>query len=165
MLKLRYNIQGENMKNYVMISHSLEETINLGRQIGELAKAGFILLLDGDLGAGKTALTKGIGKGLGITKTITSPTFNIQKIYNGRIKLNHIDAYRLEGMIQDLGLDEYFDEDAVTVIEWSNFMAYLLPNEYLQCEVTILENNDRKYSFSAKGSFYEKFLEELKCLL
>ena len=121
-----------------------------------------MLLLDGDLGAGKTALTKGIGKGLNVSKTITSPTFNIQKIYKGRIVLNHIDAYRLEGMIQDLGFDEYFDEEAVTVIEWSHFMSYLLPDEYLNCTVTIQSDDSRVYHFEANGKQYENFLEELQ---
>ena len=153
---------GEIMKAYTYISHSIQETFYLGEKIGKQAFPGFLLLLDGDLGAGKTALTKGIGKGLNVSKTITSPTFNIQKIYKGRIVLNHIDAYRLEGMIQDLGFDEYFDEEAVTVIEWSHFMSYLLPDEYLNCTVTIQSDDSRVYHFEANGKQYENFLEELQ---
>lgn len=149
------------MKKISIISHSIEETLVLGEKIGRLVNAGFILLLDGDLGAGKTALTKGIGLGLEIKKTITSPTFNIQKIYSGRISLNHIDAYRLEGMVQDLGFDEYFDEEAITVIEWSHFMSYLLPEEYLHCTISINSDDSRTYTFEAHGNLYEKFLEAL----
>ncbi|MBW9213172.1 MULTISPECIES: tRNA (adenosine(37)-N6)-threonylcarbamoyltransferase complex ATPase subunit type 1 TsaE [Terrabacteria group] len=150
------------MKTYTYTSHSMKETFSLGEKIGKHAFEGFLLLLDGDLGAGKTSLTKGIGKGLEVTKTITSPTFNIQKIYKGRITLNHIDAYRLEGIVQDLGFDEYFNEEAVTVIEWSHFMSYLLPEKYLNCTITIRADDSRVYHFEANGKPYEDFLEVLK---
>lgn len=92
------------MKEYTVISRSLEETHQLGKKLGKYAKENMVFLLDGDLGAGKTALTQGIAKGLGITRTITSPTFTIQKIYHGNMDLYHIDAYRLEGAQQDLVL-------------------------------------------------------------
>ena len=91
-----------------------------------------VFLLDGDLGAGKTALTQGIAKGLGIRRAVTSPTFTIQKIYHGRLNLYHIDAYRLENTQQDLGFDEFFYDDGLTVIEWAQFVPYLIPEEYLK---------------------------------
>ena len=83
------------MKGYTYISTDLEATHALGELLGKHAKENMVFLLDGDLGAGKTALTQGIAKGLGIRRAVTSPTFTIQKIYHGRLNLYHIDAYRL----------------------------------------------------------------------
>jgi tRNA threonylcarbamoyladenosine biosynthesis protein TsaE len=99
------------MKEYKVKTDSLEETHQLGEILGRNAMANMVFLLDGDLGAGKTTLTQGIAKGLDIHKNVTSPTFTIQKIYHGRLPLYHIDAYRLEGVDQDLGFEEYFYDD------------------------------------------------------
>ena len=93
-------------------------TMAIGQTIGKYAPIPSVFTLKGDLGAGKTTLTKGIAKGLEITSTVNSPTFNICKIYHGRSKLVHIDAYRLTPDIDDLGFEEEMD-DAITVIEWS----------------------------------------------
>ena len=92
------------MKDLRLITKSADETRELGSKIGKRSEAGMVILLDGDLGAGKTCLTQGIAKGLDINRSVTSPTFTIQKIYYGRLLLNHIDVYRLEGVHQDLGL-------------------------------------------------------------
>ena len=92
-----------------MISKSYTETINLGEKIGKLLTKDMVIILNGDLASGKTTLTKGIGKGLDVKDTINSPTFTILKIYNGRLPLYHIDAYRLEESNYDLGFDEYDD--------------------------------------------------------
>lgn len=151
------------MKNYTFISHSLDDTHMLGSLLGKNAKKNMVFLLDGDLGAGKTALTQGIAKGLGITRTVTSPTFTIQKIYHGRLNLYHIDAYRMENVEQDLGFDEYFYDDGLTVIEWSQFMPYLIPNEYLKVSIRLLDNGDRQFDFDAVGCVYEQLLEEISC--
>ena len=89
---------------------SLEETGELGLKLASLIKPGMLITLSGDLGAGKTTFTKYLGKGLGVKKTINSPTFTILKIYQGTsMPVYHIDAYRLEGITQDLGFEEYFD--------------------------------------------------------
>ena len=109
------------MKDLSLITKSADETRELGAKIGKHSEAGMVILLDGDLGAGKTCLTQGIAKGLDISRSVTSPTFTIQKIYHGRLLLNHIDAYRLEGVHQDLGFDEYLNDEGLTVIEWSQF--------------------------------------------
>lgn len=90
-----------------------------------------IILLNGDLGAGKTTLTQFIGKGLGVRRNINSPTFNIIKSYQGTdVKLHHMDCYRLEESDEDLGFDEYFEDNAVVIIEWSQFIAEFLPSEF-----------------------------------
>jgi tRNA threonylcarbamoyladenosine biosynthesis protein TsaE len=150
------------MKNLVLKTNSLDETHALGAKLGKYAEKNMVYLLDGDLGAGKTALTQGIAKGLGVKRAVTSPTFTIQKIYHGRMNLYHIDAYRLEGITQDLGFDEYFSDDGLTVIEWSEFMPYLIPDEYLKVSIKLLEENSREFTFVAKGKQYENLLEELK---
>ena len=96
------------------------------------------------------------------TRTVTSPTFTIQKIYHGRMNLYHIDAYRLENVEQDLGFDEFFYDDGLTVIEWSQYMPYLIPDEYLKVSISLLEDGNRELFFTAHGVIYEKLLEELK---
>lgn len=149
------------MNKLNVISKSSDETHDLGEKIGKLSQAGMVILLDGDLGAGKTCLTQGIAKGLGITRSVTSPTFTIQKIYHGRLLLNHIDAYRLEGIHQDLGFDEYMNDEGLTVIEWSNFSPELVPDERLTISIILLENGDRNFSFEAIGKQYEDLLEAL----
>mgnify|MGYP000882735468 CR=1 FL=1 len=108
-----------------LVSHSPEETIEIGNQFAKELNSGCVITLKGDLGSGKTTFTKGIAKGLDITQTVNSPTFNIQKLYRGRLLLNHIDAYRLEGANQDLGFADYFDDESVTVIEWADYLGSL----------------------------------------
>lgn len=152
------------MNDLVIQTNSVEETHLLGVKLGKAAKENMVFLLDGDLGAGKTTLTQGIAKGLGVKRNVTSPTFTIQKIYHGtKMNLYHIDAYRMENVEQDLGFDEYFYDDGLTVIEWSQFMPYLIPDEYLKVSIRLLENGDREFQFDAVGTSYEKLLEEIAC--
>ena len=102
------------------VTGSSRETKRLGRYLGTVAQPGSVILLQGNLGAGKTTLTQGIGVGLGVESNITSPTFTLVKEYAGRIPLFHIDLYRLDDPddIGDLGLDEYFVRNGVCVVEW-----------------------------------------------
>lgn len=150
------------MKEWKTQTSSLDETHALGEKLGRNAKENMVFLLDGDLGAGKTTLTQGIAKGLDIKKNVTSPTFTIQKIYHGRMPLYHIDAYRLEGVDQDLGFEEYFYDDGLTVIEWSQFVPALIPEEYMKISIRLLEENSREFTFKAVGKDYEDLLEGLK---
>ncbi|MBP3892350.1 MAG: tRNA (adenosine(37)-N6)-threonylcarbamoyltransferase complex ATPase subunit type 1 TsaE [Solobacterium sp.] len=145
-----------------MQTNSVEETHALGEKLGKLAKENMVFLMQGDLGAGKTTLTQGIAKGLGITRNVTSPTFNIQKIYHGRLDLYHIDAYRLEGLHQDLGFEEFMEEEGLTVIEWSQYIPDLIPEENLSISIHLLEDEKREFTFVANGAQYESLLEELK---
>lgn len=107
---------------------SPEATMAIGAKLGQLVQPGDLILLDGDLGAGKTTFTKGLAKSLGIPNNVKSPTFTLIREYRqGRLPLYHMDVYRLEdGGAEDLGLDEYFDGDGVSVVEWSQFIADLL---------------------------------------
>ena len=150
------------MEKWSTVTASAEETHALGRRLGELAGERMVFLMEGALGAGKTTLTQGIAQGLGVTRNVTSPTFTILKIYHGRIPLYHIDAYRLEGIHQDLGFDEYLDDDGLTVIEWAQFVPDLIPDEYLQIAVHLLDGDAREFTFTAHGERYGQLLEDLK---
>lgn len=104
-------------------TYSVDETIELANDFADTIQKGCIITLEGDLGVGKTAFTKGIGKSLEIREPIISPTFTLLKEYEGRLKLVHIDAYRLEGHSADpLALYDMIDDDALVVIEWSNYI-------------------------------------------
>lgn len=102
------------------ITNSKDETQELASKLARNLKQGDVFLLIGNLGSGKTTFVQGLAKGLGIKEKVNSPTFVIMKQYEGRIPLVHIDAYRLEGVNQDLGFDDYYS-DSATVIEWPQF--------------------------------------------
>ncbi|WP_283678122.1 tRNA (adenosine(37)-N6)-threonylcarbamoyltransferase complex ATPase subunit type 1 TsaE [Lentilactobacillus sp. Marseille-Q4993] len=140
-----------------VLAKSADQTIEIGSKLGNLLQPGDVLLLDGDLGAGKTTFTKGIGKALGIKRPVKSPTFTIIREYKGgRIPLYHMDVYRLEdGGGEELGLEEYFNGDGVTVVEWSEFIEDELPTEYLKIKFERLDNeaeDNRKIEFEGHGS-------------
>ncbi len=137
------------------------ETISLGKRIGALLKPKDVVLLTGDLSAGKTTITKGIGEGLGVTKTINSPTFTIVKEYQGEYRLYHLDLYRLEGLNNDFDLEEYIESDGVCVIEWPHQIEEILPEEYLEVTIKRISELKREIEIIAKGSRYEKVVQQL----
>lgn len=141
--------------------NNLEETIALGNRLGLLLQPNMLLTLSGDLGAGKTTFTKGIGQGLGITKVINSPTFTILKQYQGRFNLSHFDAYRLEGQDDDLGFEEIFDSDDVCVVEWANFIEDILPVDRLTIEIKKIDENIREFVFKTNSEKYAQVVEAL----
>ena len=136
--------------------HSLAETAQLGEKIGQLLHPGSLLTLSGDLGAGKTTLTKSIGKALGVKKVINSPTFTILKTYYGKMPLYHIDAYRLEGISQDLGFEEIFEDDGVCVVEWPHYIEEQLPKERLRIEIRRIDEEVRLFIIEGIGKAYEE---------
>ena len=147
------------MKTNLVVKNETE-TCKLAKIISKYCFSGFLVTLNGELGAGKTRFSKAIGEYLGIKQNITSPTFNILKCYfDGELPLYHIDAYRLEGVKQDLGLEEYIEGDGVCLIEWSSFVDYLLPDEYLSIEIYIVSENERSFVIEAKGKKYEEIVE------
>lgn len=111
-----------------------EDTRELAAALAELARPSDLLVLVGDLGAGKTAFTQGFGRGLGIDEQITSPTFALVRSYTGRLDLYHLDVYRLDQVAEalDLGLSELLDDGSVTIIEWGDRVAPVLPHDYLE---------------------------------
>lgn len=146
---------------YERIINSEQETEKLAYQFADKMGPGDVLTLEGDLGAGKTTFTKSIAKGLGITRNVNSPTFTILKQYEGRLPLNHLDVYRLADSDEDLGWDELFYGDAVSIIEWAHLIKEDLPEERLAIQIHRLEDDKRKFTFTPFGTRYERLCEEL----
>jgi tRNA threonylcarbamoyladenosine biosynthesis protein TsaE len=117
---------------------SVSETQDLAVALAALAQHGDLVVLAGDLGAGKTAFVQGFGRGLGVTEPITSPTFTLAQQYEGRLLVHHLDVYRLDqlGEVADLGLSELLDDGGVVLIEWGDAILPVLPNDYLEVRLT-----------------------------
>ena len=119
-------------------TNSEKETFELGKNLGEQAKAGQIFCLNGDLGVGKTVFTQGFAKGLGIEENVNSPTFTIIQVYEeGRIPLYHFDVYRIGDPeeMYEIGYEEYFFGEGVCLIEWSKLLEELIPEEAINIEI------------------------------
>lgn len=145
--------------------NGVEDTDKLAKIVSSLVFDGFLILANGDLGAGKTRFAKGLALNLGVNDTVTSPTFNILKCYKGdKYEFYHIDAYRLEGVKQDLGLEEFIEGNDVCFIEWSEYINYLLPDEYLKMNITIDNNEARVFNIQGKGNKYEEVEKEIERL-
>ncbi|MFY9558561.1 MAG: tRNA (adenosine(37)-N6)-threonylcarbamoyltransferase complex ATPase subunit type 1 TsaE [Blastocatellia bacterium] len=128
------------------ITHSPEETFALAKRIGEQLKGGEVFLLKGELGAGKTVFAKGLAAGLGVDPSdVTSPSFTLINVHEGRLRFFHIDLYRLEaGLHRDLGLQEIFEnEKAVTVIEWAERLAEV-PSDGIEVEIVYVSHAERQ---------------------
>ena len=135
------------MENYEFISNSVEDTERFAAQLASSFTGGEVLLLHGDLGAGKTHFVKGLAKGLGIDDVITSPTFALHNAYSGKLTLNHFDFYRIEDSdeVAILGLDDFFyDKQAVAAIEWSENVKDLLPRNCISVTIDKLDDTIRK---------------------
>ena len=145
-----------------MISHSEKETIQLAERLGKKLRKGDVIILKGDLASGKTTFTKGIGKALNIKEVINSPTFTILKIYEGDLTLFHIDAYRLENNLYDLGIEEYQPE-GITVIEWPEYYEKFLPEEYLEISIVQTDEEEREILLIPHGKHYEEIVKEMEC--
>jgi tRNA threonylcarbamoyladenosine biosynthesis protein TsaE len=128
----------------IAFTSSAKETRQLAAAIAELVRAEDLLLLAGDLGAGKTTFAQGFGAALGVTERITSPTFTLVSQYKGRLELNHLDVYRLDLVeeVLDLGLAEMLDEGGVTLIEWGDTVIPVLPADYLEVRLRLGEGDD-----------------------
>jgi len=147
----------------VIKTNKKEDTINLGRKLGSILKVGDVVTLTGDLGAGKTTLVSGIAKSLKIKDTIQSPTFNILKCYfDSAIPLYHIDAYRLEEVNKDIGLEEYIEGNGIAVIEWPIFIKELLNIPHLEIEIKNIGSNSRKITLKSNDQHYNKLLRSIK---
>jgi len=149
----------------MIISGSVTETLNIGKSIARHVLPGDIICLFGELGSGKTVLTKGIARGLGIKKDeIISPTFVLIRQYpEGRLPLYHFDLYRLkdDNDILGLGYQEYLYGVGLAVIEWADRLKYLLPKEYLKVQLLVKDERARVMKFEAFGSRYHELLKEI----
>ena len=160
------------------ISHSSAQTQRLGMRLGELLHGGELILLDGQLGTGKTIFTQGLAQGLGITENINSPTFTLLKEYPGqpqpgnssntfihkRPALYHFDLYRLDNPyeIVDLGFEDYFFGDGVSVIEWAEKADSFWPQEHLNIRLKIMSETKRGLLFIAVGEHYCELLQQFQ---
>lgn len=146
---------------------NLEETTEIGHLLGTLLNPGDIVCLTGDLGTGKTHITKGIAKGLGVIDHITSPTFTIVNEYDsGRLKLYHFDVYRVSDPdeIYAIGFDDYIFSDGVSIIEWANYIEEILPKDFLHIYVEkdlSKGENFRNITITPYGERYD-YIKELK---
>lgn len=132
----------------IIESYSPEETLELGRKLGREAKPGEVYTLIGDLGVGKTVLTQGIAAGLGIAEPICSPTFTIVQVYEeGRMPFYHFDVYRIGDVeeMEEIGYEDYFYGDGLTMIEWANLIEEILPKHYRR--ITIEKNPEKGFDY------------------
>jgi len=148
------------MKQFVRITTDSEETSQFAERFARLLQPGDVIALEGDLGAGKTTFTKGLAKGLEIKKTVNSPTFTIIKEYKGNLPLYHMDVYRVADAFEDLGFDEYFEGDGVTVVEWAHLIEEQLPEERLTIFLYREEGDQRRMVFKPQGKRYEQLCKE-----
>ena len=142
--------------DYKITSRSIEDTMELAENIESEKFPGMIICLDGELGSGKTVFVKGFAKSLGLEETITSPTFNIVKEYtSGEMTLYHMDVYRLEDGDESIGFNDYFNSDGVSIIEWSELISDILPEERLDIKFKVIDENTRIIKLTPHGSKYE----------
>ena len=147
------------------ITKSPEETARIGMILGTLLKAGDIVCLQGDLGAGKTCFAKGVARGMGIESPVTSPTFTLVNEYHGELTLYHLDVYRLNGSCEmdDLGYEEFFYGEGVTLVEWAERVLDTLPAERLEVLIDrgTEGENFREIKMIPRGDRYRLLIEEL----
>ncbi|MBL7068416.1 MAG: tRNA (adenosine(37)-N6)-threonylcarbamoyltransferase complex ATPase subunit type 1 TsaE [Candidatus Omnitrophica bacterium] len=149
-----------------IISKGIDGTVGIGAKLGRLLKGGDVVALVGELGSGKTTLVKGIAEGLGVkdSRYVNSPSFVIIKEYRGNLPLYHFDIYRLDSPsdMETVGYREYFYADGVSVIEWADKIKELLPDEYLNIELSIKGKSEREIKIIPKGTRYDDLLRRLK---
>jgi tRNA threonylcarbamoyladenosine biosynthesis protein TsaE len=153
-----------------IITHSASQTFHLGERLGHLLQAGDVLCMQGDLGSGKTCLTQGIAVGLGVSGTVSSPTFVLINEYPPRDKgpcLYHVDLYRIESSAEAfaLGLEDYIYDEGVTVIEWAERAKDIMPAERLWISLCYMDYSKRSLLFEAAGQRYQELLAALKAEL
>ena len=143
-----------------MLSRNENELISIGENLGSVCQAGQVILLSGNLGAGKTTLVKGIAKGLGIEQMIKSPTYTIVREYEGRLLLFHLDVYRIGDDPDSIDLDDFLFGDGITVIEWGELLDLSLFDDYLRIYIEKVEEG-RSLSFEAFGRQSQSLLAEI----
>ena len=147
---------------YKITTYSEEETIELAQNIESEKFPNMVICLRGDLGSGKTIFTKGFAQAMAVQEEVTSPTFNIIKEYlSGEMPLYHMDVYRLDGKVDELGIEEYFTKKGVTIIEWADMIPDYLPDKRLDIKIRNSEDdeNKRTITITPYGRKYEEICE------
>ncbi|MFB9751075.1 tRNA (adenosine(37)-N6)-threonylcarbamoyltransferase complex ATPase subunit type 1 TsaE [Paenibacillus hodogayensis] len=149
---------------YTYASNGEEQTTRLAEALAGLMGAGSVIALDGDLGAGKTRFSQAVAKSLGVPGIVNSPTFTIIKEYEGvRFPLYHMDVYRITGReAADLGLDDYFYGGGVTLVEWAERIADLLPPDFLEIRIRHTGERERDIELTPHGEPYETWCRHMK---
>jgi len=150
--------------SYLFVSRSLADTASLAAELAERAVPGTVLTLDGELGAGKTAFSQAMAWALGVEELVNSPTFTLIKEYEGSsLPFYHMDVYRLSlAEAAELGLDDYFEGDGVTLVEWAERIEELLPEERLSLHLAYAGPEERLFRLIPYGAAYIAWCEELK---
>lgn len=148
--------------DYRITSRSETDTVEVAQNLESEKFPNMIICLQGDLGSGKTVFSKGFAHALGIEETVTSPTFNIIKEYTtGELPLYHMDVYRLDGNVGELGLEEYYKKGGVVIIEWADMIKEYLPEERLDIKIKVLDEDSRTLIFEPHGRQYEDICEAI----
>ena len=144
---------------YKFTSHNEYETLELAQNFESEKFPNMVICLNGELGSGKTMFVKGIANALGITESITSPTFTIVKEYDGELPLYHFDVYRLDGNTDGVGIEDYFNKNGVVIIEWADTIKNILPEERLDIKFKVVGENKRVLVITPHGNQYEELCE------
>lgn len=147
---------------YKITARNEKETIDLAQNLESEKFPNMIICLEGDLGSGKTVFTKGFAESLGIEETITSPTFNIVKEYfSGEMPLYHMDVYRLDGNVNNVGIEEYYTKNGIVIIEWADLIKSNLPEERLEIKIKVIDEDTRILIVKPIGKKYEDLCESV----
>ncbi|MGR3175203.1 MAG: tRNA (adenosine(37)-N6)-threonylcarbamoyltransferase complex ATPase subunit type 1 TsaE [Candidatus Scalindua sp.] len=161
--KIKYSVTDDSVH---IETGEVEQTIELGNLIGSLLKAGDVVALIGQLGAGKTYLTKGIAEGQGVKdrKEVTSPSFVLIKQYMGRLPIYHFDAYRVKSPdeMYDIDCVGFFWGEGISIIEWADKVIECLPDDFIKITIETVGQMSRDIHVSYQGERYRSFMEELK---
>ncbi|WP_218095908.1 tRNA (adenosine(37)-N6)-threonylcarbamoyltransferase complex ATPase subunit type 1 TsaE [Paenibacillus solanacearum] len=150
--------------SYEFLSQHIGDTAQLAERLASLFIPGTVIALDGELGAGKTAFSQAVARAIGVTEVVNSPTFTIIKEYEGeRFPFYHMDVYRLsQDEADELGLDDYFYGEGITLVEWASLIEDLLPPDHLAIEIGHTGEEGRRFALQPKGEVYEAWCRELK---
>ena len=149
---------------YKITTYSEEETIELAQNIESEKFPNMVICLRGDLGSGKTVFAKAFAHAMGIDE-VSSPTFSIIKEYNGELPLYHMDVYRVDNNVENLGIEEYFDKGGVTIIEWADLIKDYLPEERIDIKFKVIDENTRVLIMKAYGEDYIRACEDILWLV
>ena len=144
---------------YKLTTRSEMDTVEIAQNLESEKFPNMLICLNGELGSGKTIFTKGFANALGINETVTSPTFNIIKEYDGELPLYHMDVYRLDGNTEGVGIEDYFTKGGVVIIEWANTIKDILPEKRLDIKFKIAGENTRILVITPHGKEYEELCE------